>query len=146
MSKKPIYKDAFNLLCGDKLGEGSFRTVYECRLRPDLVVKVSNPSAWRDPHNTLEAQFWADYKYHKVIGKWLAPIHFVSPDTRIILMERAMSFFDTELPVKVPACFQDVKPSNFGRLSDGRIVCVDYALTRGSAPANLVAHGWTSDT
>lgn len=144
MSKKAIFKDAFNLLCGDKIGDGSFRTVYECRIRPDLVVKVENISSWRDPHNMLEAQFHSDFKDHKVIGKWLAPIHFVSPDTRIILMERAMPIFDSELPKKVPACFHDVKPANFGRLSNGRIVCFDYALTRGSAPANLVAHGWTN--
>lgn len=147
MSKKATYRDAFNLLCGDLIASGAYRQVYECRIRPDLVVKVEiAENEWRQQHNNLEAQFWADFQDHKVIGKWLCPIVFVSPDTRIIMMERAMPLWDHELPAKVPACFRDVKPGNFGRLKDGRIVCLDYALTRGSAPANLVPHGWTGET
>lgn len=128
MSRAATFEDAFNLLCGEKLGEGIHRTVYECRVRPDLVVKVES-----DEHryfaNVFEDKFWVDHQFYEPIAKWLAPCEYLSPDARILLQRRCRPLHDSDvLPDKIPAFLTDVKRSNFGWL-DGRLVCMDYAMT-----------------
>jgi len=124
---KAVYKDCFNLLCGEKLGAGIHRDVFECKLRPDLVVKVEK-SDHRYFANVMEMQFWCDNQYAKDIAKWLAPCEYLSPDGRILLQRRAQPIVDeSQLPKQLPAFLTDLKMRNFGML-DGRVVCVDYAL------------------
>ncbi len=127
MPNPETYQDAFNLLCGDKIGEGTTRTVFECKLRPELVVKVEDGDM-RDFANVVEAKFWSEYEGSPAIAKWLAPVEFLSPDGRILLQRRADPVREKELPKKIPAFLADTKVGNFGRIS-GRIVCVDYAIT-----------------
>ena len=127
MSRAATFEDAFNLLCGEKLGEGIHRTVYECRVRPDLVVKVES-----DEHryfaNVFEDKFWADHQFYEPVAKWLAPCEYLSSDARILLQRRCRPLHDSDvLPDKIPAFLTDVKRSNFGWL-DGRLVCMDYAM------------------
>ena len=55
-----VYEDAFNMLCGDLLGEGIHRKVFECKIRPDLVVKVESDTTSRYFANVLEMKFWCD--------------------------------------------------------------------------------------
>lgn len=121
------FEDAFNLLCGRLLGEGIHRRVFECRLRPDLVVKVEN-----DDHryfaNVLEHKFWADNQHCEKVARWLAPCEYLSPDGRISLQRRADPLgAGTTLPDRLPAFLTDIKRGNFGLLG-GNIVCVDYAM------------------
>ena len=40
LERFPIYMDAFNLLCGRKIGFGIHRDVFECKVDKSLVVKV----------------------------------------------------------------------------------------------------------
>ncbi len=120
-------EDAYNLLCGDKLGEGCYRTVFECTLLPDLVVKVENGTSRRFC-NVLEDEFWAHNKDVAAVAKWLAPCKFISPDGRILLQRRTDPIpGHFELPAQIPHFLNDVKKSNFGLL-DGRLVCHDYAF------------------
>lgn len=123
----PAFVDAFNLLCGAKLGEGIHREVFECHIAPQYVVKVERDLDHRSFSNVHEWQFWLDNKDNPGVAKWLAPCYFMSPDGRILLQHRVRPAHSSdELPTQLPAFLNDLKPQNFGWL-DGNFVCVDYA-------------------
>ena len=127
---KEVFEDTFNLLCGDRLGVGIHRSVFECRLRPELVVKVEDEnSPWRYFANAREMQFWCDNQHFEPVYRWLAPCEYMSPDGRVLLQKRADPIPITyELPEKMPSFLTDFKRENFG-LIDGKLVCLDYATT-----------------
>ena len=127
MSNGPTFEDAFNLLCGDLIGRGIHREVFECRIRPDLVVKVEK-DADRRFANVLEMHIWSDFHLYEPVAKWLAPCDYLSYDGRILLQRRVRPLHTNDkLPDKLPAFLSDIKRANFGTL-DNRLVCVDYAL------------------
>lgn len=139
----PAFEDAFNLLCGNKIGSGIHRDVFECRLRPDLVVKVEIVETWRYFANVHEMKFWNDNEYRKDITKWLAPCEYLSPDGRILLQRRVDPIGSkTRLPDKLPAFLTDVKKDNYGLL-DGRLVCFDYALSIPNPSTRLKKVDWS---
>jgi hypothetical protein len=109
-----IYEDAFNMLCGTLLGEGVHRRVFECKLRPELVVKVEYETDYRWFANVHEMKFWNEATAD--VQKWLTPCEFLSPDGRILLQRRVLPVRDSELPDKLPAF----------------LVCVDYAMVSAS--------------
>ena len=126
---KVTFEDAFNLLCGDKLGSGIHRDVYTCRIRDDLVVKVEIEENWRNFANVKEHMFWSDWQHYDPIGSWLAPCDYLSPDGRISLQKRCEPLSAAyQMPEMVPSFLTDHKRENFG-LYEGRLVCVDYAAT-----------------
>jgi len=142
MSNKACFEEAFNLLCGEKLGSGIHRTVYECRIRPDLVVKVENDN-YRVFANVMESKFWDDNQFSKAIAKWLAPVEFLSPDGRILLQRRVQPLVAglKNMPEKLPAFLTDIKLDNFGIL-DGNLVCVDYAFTIQNVSTTMKKVTW----
>jgi hypothetical protein len=136
------FQDAFNLLCGKKIGEGIHRNVFECRVRPDLVVKVETDE-WRYFANVLEMKFWSDHQHYAKVADWLAPCEFMSPDGRVLLQKRVLPLRDGDaLPPKLPSFLSDVKRDNFGLL-EGRIVCMDYAMTIPSPSVRPKKVDWT---
>lgn len=142
MSNPATFEDAFNLLCGDKIGEGIHRTVYNCRLRDDLVVKVESQD-FRYFANVMEDKFWADNSHYDKVAQWLAPIEFLSPDARIMLQHRTQPIRDTDdMPDKIPSFLTDVKRENFGWLND-RLVCHDYAFTITNPSVRLRKAEWS---
>ena len=136
------FEDAFNLLCGAQIGDGIHRTVFECRIRPDLVVKVED-SEWRDFANVREMKFWVNWQHVKSVVKWLAPCEFLSPDGRILLQKKAriLTKDDPLLPKKLPRFLTDTKHSNYG-VYEGRVVCVDYASTVDSVETKRRKPEW----
>lgn len=141
MSLKATYHDAFNLLCGSLIGRGQHRYVYACKLRPDLVVKVESDDS-RFFANVREELFWSDHRDHAPSAKWLAPVEFLSPDGRLLLMKRCDPLpLDYRLPQQLPSFLDDHKRDNFGLL-DGRLVCVDYGITRPNLDNRLVKAHW----
>ena len=121
-----ILKDAFKLMCGEVLGEGCDRVVYECKLMNEWVVKTEKNCPY-EFSNIREHTFWHQYKNTKKIAKWLAPCGDISPDGKVLLQRRATPLEDDyKLPRKLPKFLSDIKRSNFG-LYEGRLVCVDYA-------------------
>lgn len=141
MSQDRAYEDAFNMLCGREIGAGIHRTVFECKIRPDLVVKVEAGER-RYFANVLEMKFWDDHAHHSATAKWLSPCEYMSPDGRILLQKRADPLpSDEPLPAKLPAFLPDVKRDNFGLL-DGRLVCIDYAMTIPSPSLRLKKVDW----
>lgn len=144
MSNERLFEDCFNMVCGRLLHEGVYRKVYECKLRPDLVVKVEEDpeNGYRNFHNVKEWMFWEDNNIVSSIKKWLAPIEYISPDARILLQKKVKIVSeDDELPKGVPAFLTDLKRMNFGWL-EGRLVCVDYALTITNPSMKLKKANW----
>lgn len=145
MSYAAAFEDAFNLLCGDKLGEGVHRTVFECRLLPDLVVKVEKDTVWRYFANVHEMAFWSEYQHKPAIAQHLAPCKWLSPDGRILLQSRAAPLaHNAPMPTHMPHFLGDFKRCNFGTL-DSRLVCVDYAIYDVRPRTSLVKVTWDSD-
>lgn len=141
MKNKYTFRDAFNLLAGDKIGSGAYRSVYECKLRPELVVKVEYEIEYRDFHNVLESRFWSDHEHYKPVSRWLAPCEHLSPDGYILLQRRCRPLSSwKDIPKTLPEFITDVKESNFGIL-DGRVVLVDYALTIPTPSLKLKPNG-----
>ena len=143
MASVRTFEDAFNLLCGEKIGSGIHRDVFECRLRPDLVVKVEQERDWRYFSNVHEMKFWSDNRDFKRVSDWLAPCEYMSPDGRILLQKKVrIAQLTDDLPEKLPAFLTDIKPENFGHLN-GNLVCIDYAFTIDNPKINLRKVDWT---
>lgn len=122
---KKVFEDALNLLCGHRIAVGMSREVFECNLRPDLVVKVEKAEVRSHFQNIIEWHVWS-----RVCGtgmeKWFAPVIEMSPEGRLLLMKRTSHI--GIWPTHVPAFFTDLKPGNFGFI-DGKFVCHDYGCT-----------------
>lgn len=136
-------EDALNLLCGDLLGQGIHRKVWTCRIRDDLVVKVEDEGTeWRYFPNVREMNFWCENEHHAPVAKWLAPCEYMSPDGRVMLQRRAIPLpHDYVMPDKMPTFLTDFKRENYG-LIDGKLVCVDYAMTIPSTNTRLKKVQW----
>lgn len=144
MSESATFQDAFNLLCGDKIGSGIHRDVFECKLRDDLVVKVEN-SEHRRFANVLEMEFWQQHQWHEPTAKWLAPCVFMSPDGRLLTQKRCERLpSGYPLPEKLPAFLTDHKTANYG-IFEGRFVCFDYAMTIPAPSLRLRKVEWCVD-
>lgn len=132
------FEDAFELLCGNKIGTGCYRDVYECRLDRSLVVKVEIRETWRTFTNVLEFKFWDYNRDYKGVSQWLAPCELLSPDGRVLLQKRVdiLKETDPNIPERIPAFLTDRKYSNFGWY-EGRLVCCDYASTIVSPSTRL---------
>lgn len=139
-----VFEDAFNLLCGAKVGDGMSRTVFECELWKGHVVKVE-----KDPHrfqNVLEWEVWRRVS-ETSLCRWFAPCKHLSPNGQILIMERTYPAPPDLYPKKMPAFFTDMKRENFGIL-DGKLVCHDYAVNllmeRGMTRAFRNADWWSN--
>lgn len=137
-----VYEDAFNMLCGELLGEGVHRKVFACKLRPELVVKVEYGDKMRHFANVMEMQFWDANKYYAKVSDWLSPCEFMSPDGRILLQRRADKLpLNYKFPEKIPYFLTDLKRDNFGLIGD-KLVCVDYAITISNPLTRLKKAEW----
>ncbi len=135
------FEDAFNMMCGKFIGEGIHRKVFECKIRPDLVVKVETDDL-RNFANVFEMQFWDAYQHSKLISKWLAPCEYLSPDGMILLQKKCSQVpFDYPMPKNMPEFMTDFKRANFG-IMDGKLVCVDYAITRSDPSVKMTKADW----
>ena len=131
------FEEAFNLLCGESIGRGMSREVFECALLPEFVVKVET-----DPHrfqNVLEWETWQRVSSLPA-SRWFAACKWISPNGRVLIQERTRPARPHELPKRMPIWFTDFKPANFGiveaRMKGGRelkrgapfLVCHDYGV------------------
>lgn len=112
-----------DLFCGDELGSGIDRRVFECKLDPAIVIKIERPDTTRF-QNILEFQTWNDLG-HTPLGKWLAPVRRVSDSGFVLLMAKTEPVPKGKLPLRMPEWLTDCKASNYGML-EGRVVCHDY--------------------
>ena len=123
----PIAYDFVTTICGEHIGTGVFRSVFEYNLDSKYVVKI-------EPFNTgcnlIEYMIWKEVEGLKGdlawVKKWFAPCEWISPNSRILLMRRTQEEDKGKVkPEKVPKFFWDVKWDNFGWLGKN-YVCHDY--------------------
>lgn len=134
-----VFEEGFNLLCGERLGEGIARTVFACTFDDTLVVKVE-----KDPfqfQNVMEWRFWQECIDYTKAADWLAPCVAISPRGSVLLQRRVEPAQASQLPAMLPAFLRDIKPSHFG-FYKGRLVCCDYALTDSKLPVTLKKADW----
>lgn len=114
--------DLMETTCGDRIGRGQYRLVYECNLDPSCVVKVEPIGT--EFCNTAEWRIWDIVKDTKH-AKWFAPCVYISPNG-IILIQKKTTPYKSKPPNKIPNFFADIKGSNFG-VYKGHLAFHDYA-------------------
>ena len=117
--------DLVTTLCGEYIGRGAYRSVYEYNLDHRYVIKV-------EPENTgcnlVEYMIWEEVK--GLVGSlewvkdWFAPCGWISPNGKLLTMRKTKDL-DRDRPDKVPKFLWDVKPDNFGWIGN-KFVCHDY--------------------
>lgn len=143
--KKRSAVDLANLACGQVIGRGVYRTVFECRFNPAWVLKHDTQE---NHSNIFEHSMWSELQGTE-LEKWLAPIEWVSADGFWLVQHRTEPLRRADLPKRIPAIFCDLKLTNWGML-DGRPVCHDYgnsllySLARDHG-AELVKARWMDD-
>ena len=122
----PISLDFVTSMCGKHLGSGTYRSVFEYNLDEKYVIKI-------EPRNTncnqVEYTLWEEIKGLTGdlawVKDWFAPVKWISPNGRILLMQKTKEDFNKEYPEKIPKFMWDVKPDNFGWIGKN-LVCHDY--------------------
>lgn len=120
-SRPFMAQDLIRMVIGEKLGEGSYRAVYDYDLIRGVVIKVApTPKA-----NILEYCAWQEAK-DTSYSKWLAPCIALSPCGHYLLQKKVRAIKETDkLPRRIPNFFEDIKRSNWGFIGN-RFVCHDY--------------------
>ena len=123
-----VNTDLITMNIGKFLGKGTYRTVYEYNMDSRYVIKI-------EPDNTscnlMEYTLWDEIQ--GLTGKlvwvkdWFAPVHYCSPNGKILIMERTIQNYSRTRPNVVPNFFTDVKSNNFGWLGKN-FVCHDYGF------------------
>lgn len=122
-----VQRDLFNVLCGDRLGKGTAREVYECTLDPTKVIKIEYANA--SFQNVMEWDIWL-WASHGPLKKWFAPCRFISGCGIVMVQDRVQPLPKTyKLPKKLPSLIGDLKRENFGLLK-GRLVTCDYGTAQ----------------
>ena len=134
-------EEAFNLLCGDLIGESN-RKVFACKIDPTLVVKIE-----KDPANMFqnahEYRAWTETQTYKAAADWLAPCVAISTHGLVLLQKRVEPVPRDQLPAKLPSFLvRDLKQSHFG-MYEGRLVCCDYAMMADVLPVRLKNADWS---
>jgi hypothetical protein len=115
-----VHKEAFWLLCDDRLGGGMSREVYSSKLMPDSVIKIEDVSCHFQ--NVIEWETWQMVR-NTPAEKWFAPCEFISPCGVILVMAKTIQ--SNKYPEKMPVFLSDFKKGNYG-LYRGNLVCHDY--------------------
>jgi len=135
-------------LCGEHLGKGHSRVVYDLyNSKTGKVVKISTDPA--HIANTLEYSIWQDFKETKEAKKWLAACYFISSCGKILTQEKLKPITDINnplLPTHIPRWITDRKIQNWGIDQDGNVKCCDYgvALLLQNGPWGLTKAEWWS--
>jgi|SRR6478736_9648002 len=123
-----INTDLILSLCGKKIGSGAYRTVYDYNLNDKYVIKLE-PNA--TDCNISEYILWDEIQGLKGdlewVKSWFAKVIWMSPNGKILVMEKTSENPKKERPREVPAFFTDLKYDNWGWIGN-RFVCHDYGF------------------
>ena len=123
-----IGRDFFSTICGDLLGSGIGRHVYECAINPRWVIKFE--VGMRSFQNVAEWELWDHVRYRDELAKWFAPCVQISPCGMVLIQQRTSKLRGPEeMPEHVPNWMTDLKESNWG-FYEGIPVLHDYGHTR----------------
>jgi hypothetical protein len=111
MSDETVRREAFNLLCDERIAYGMSRSVYSSKLLPDCVIKVEDSA--RDFQNIVEWETWQRVR-DTPMSRWFAICRWISPNGQILIMERTRQPALSEYPEKMPAFLCDFKRTNYG--------------------------------
>lgn len=129
MIAEEIGQEAFNMICGQKLGGGMSRQVYACKLKPGYVVKVEI-SPYPNFQNVQEWLIWQAVR-DTPYSRWFACCDSLSDDGKILIQERTRPAAHEDYPEKIPAFFTDLKKQNWGMTTTPErnwFVCHDYGV------------------
>lgn len=115
MENNHIFRQAFNMLCNNKIGSGMSRQVYDSLILPDFVIKVENEAG--QFQNIMEWEIWNRVK-DTDYSIWFAPCRWISADGSILIMEKTESCRKKHYPEKMPVFFTDFKFANYGWIGD----------------------------
>jgi len=119
-------KDVVEAIDGYLIGTGQYRQVFGTKLNRSYVIKWEHNLEASQFCNIGEYRAW-NWFYETRYAKWFAPVHFVSDDSKLLMMQRADPIKISDLPKRVPPFFGDLKASNWGMIK-GKPVCIDYAI------------------
>lgn len=126
LNMTPVALDFVTCLCGEFIGSGSFRSVFNHNLDDRYVVKI-------EPLNTL-CNIVEYMIYEEVQGltgdlewvkDWFCPVVWLSPNGRILVMKKTQQRNNRKKPEKIPKFLWDVKSNNFGWVGN-KYMCHDY--------------------
>lgn len=120
-----LSREFFDSFCGEKIGCGISREVYEHRHDKSLVVKIAY--ACRGFQNIHEWDLWTQLSEGKSAWvKWLAPCTWISDSGSVLFQKKVKPVpYDFILPTSVPRILSDFKRDNYG-IYKNRFVCCDY--------------------
>jgi hypothetical protein len=128
ISWQDIATDMVLSLCGQQLGEGHSRHVYVYNLDPKYVIKIEPKNGC---NNMIEYLLWDEVQgltgNLAWVKDWFAPIKWISPNGRILIMERTYEKSEKVRPRQIPNFFSDIKRNNFGWIGN-KFVCHDYGF------------------
>lgn len=139
----PLWQDALSLLCGNRIGDGISRAVFECELNAEWVVKVCYSGDKRF-QNQYEWRFWDNAQEAPDVKKWLAPCLHISQAGNFLIQRRTTPVTIAELRKKVPRVprfLTDLKPANWGRIGKN-IVCHDYGTALMELTSGMKKADW----
>lgn len=115
------------LICGERLGGGTYRDVFVLKQNPDYVVKLER-HAWQG--NFANVTEWRNYinnREWKWFSKWLAPCEMINETGEILIQRRIIHGRRKDYPKHIPVPFTDLKLQNFGWIGK-QFVCCDYSF------------------
>ncbi len=119
----PVRADVFMMLCGERIGEGAARVVYECAYDPMMVVKIEAKSG--SFQNVLEWNMWLDAESIPHAAQWLAPCVKISPCGIVLIQKKTTPA--KKYPEQIPEWLTDTKRTNYGMIGK-MFVCHDYGV------------------
>jgi hypothetical protein len=121
--------DFVTSLCGEYLGSGQFRSVFDYALDDKYVIKVEPKNT---NCNTIEYMMYNEIQYLQGdlnwVKDWFSPVKWISPNGRLLVMRKTKPHTDKtkkKRPDNIPKFLWDVKEENFGWIGNN-YVCHDY--------------------
>lgn len=129
LSNQGVSSDLVQTVFGTYIGAGASRMVYDCQLYPNTVIKVEYGNSF---DNVKEYALWEEINYLcgdlAWVKDWFAPIKWISPNGKLLVMDKTFQNAKKEMPERIPDWLWDVKVDNFGWIGN-KFVCHDYAYS-----------------
>lgn len=126
IKNQDVIMDLVSSLLGKRIGFGCYREVFEYNLNPDYVVKIELEAT---NCNVTESMLWEEIQHltdsKAWVKKWFAPVSWISPNGKILVMRRTDEKPNKKKPERIPSFLWDVKDDNFGWIGNN-FVCHDY--------------------